>query len=129
MSRLVASALALLSSADALAISSSSHAPARPAMADSYAYASAAVNRDLSADPDPRELPPLPRMELVDMQSLDLELYDLETRHAEEWHVRLLGSDVVGADDDEYFYSAYDASDAEACYDGSDLSAGTFIRN
>lgn len=75
MKTVATAVLALLGGSDALAIGSTStqHAPARPAVADSYSWASAVVNRDVDKDPDPRSLPPLRNVELLDMQVCDAE--------------------------------------------------------
>lgn len=68
MARLVTAALGFLAGAEALAVgSSTAHTPARPAVSDSYSWAHSAVIREVDDD-DMHSTPPLPRMELVDMQ-------------------------------------------------------------
>ena len=60
-------------------------------------------------------LPPMPRMDLVDLQRLDMELYDLEMRQAQEWQDQLLeergvaldADDIVHYEDDSLLDSAF----------------------
>ena len=92
----------LLPAAEALTFSAaglSRHAAA----ASGYSWAHALVNRH-AMDDEQHAAPPLPRMELVDAQTLDMELYDLEMRLADEWQQRLLDGDAFTAEDDDIIH-------------------------
>ena len=107
---------ALLPHAAALTISTA-HVGRTSSAAAEYSWASALVNRDVTAD-DAHTPPPQPRMGLQDMQMLDMELYDMEERCEQEWSERLLDAQGGAFVDDD------DICDL----DTESLSSSAFIR-
>ena len=101
MLRTLAYAGALVASTSALSIPANANAVARPA-APELSWAAGIVNRDIELDllPAPEDAPELPRMELLDMQTLDLELHDMEHELLESWRRSLADSFGLETEDE-----------------------------